>query len=87
MNENEQRDKVIAQLLRDAAAEIRKLRVQKMTLAQYRSHTERLLALFEGGPPQPGYEAGEPDLAYKLDTVADGFEKPEPDPDAGDIPY
>lgn len=69
----------LARILRQAAAEIQRLRRQCDDLAQYRDHTERLLALFEGGPKRQGFGEAEPDLAHMLEVVARGYETEVPE--------
>lgn len=70
--------KLQARLLRDAATEIDKWRLEAQQLYAYKDHTERMLALFEAQPRRsPGDFAGEePDIAYRLRTCAEGFEQP-----------
>lgn len=59
-----------AQLLIEAAIEIDRLRKVNRRLADYHDHTERMLALFEGGPRREVY-GEEPGLAHKLRIEAD----------------
>ncbi len=54
-----------------AVAEIEKLQRENATLRMYRDHTERLLALFEGGPTHfPGMVTGEDDFVHQLQELA-----------------
>lgn len=64
-------------LLRVAAMEIDHLRKVNQRLTEYRDHTERLLALFEGGPRPHKVRGEEEDVAWKLRRMADKIENPE----------
>lgn len=65
-----------ASLLREGAGEIRRLRLRVMSLTQYRDQTERLLALFEGGPRGRDMVSDDVDLAWTLERAAETFEPP-----------
>ena len=58
-------------LMRDAAGEIRRRRTQLHELASYQAHTERMLALFEGGPPPERNQGQSIDVAWELTQAAD----------------
>ena len=83
-----------ANLVRAAAAELDRVRRENKRLRQYHYHTERMLALFEGGPPQTGaglvtVTGGEDDLVHQMNTLAKALEveesldeKEEPNPNS-----
>jgi len=62
-----------AQLLEEAAEEIEQLRLMNGTLKMYRDHTERMLALFEGGPRDKIQQGFSVDVLWKLRQAAEGF--------------
>lgn len=67
---------VQANLLREAAQEIEVLRASMSRLGDYKRHTDRMLALFEGGPDQNVISGESPDMAWRLRTVADSLDRP-----------
>jgi hypothetical protein len=71
----QERDEITAQLLCDAANEITRLRTDVAALQGYKRHTERMLALFEGGPRAESRMGEGEDLAWKLRRVAEEFRK------------
>ncbi len=53
-------------LMEQAIEEIQTLRLANAKLSAYQSHTERLLGLFEGGPPEKGFSTMGEDVAWAL---------------------
>lgn len=64
-----------AELMRQAANEIERLRREVDEANSYRRHTERLLALFEAQTPRFDVMAGEEDIAHSLRRRAVGISK------------
>jgi len=62
-------------LLTRASEEIEGLREQCMRLEQYRAHTERMLALFEGGPRAPQHSGEGEDVAWMLRRMAHTYQE------------
>ena len=60
-----------AGLFRDAINEIHALRRQVGELQGYKNHTERMLAMFEGGPRGQGYGDSpmSDDVTYRLERM------------------
>lgn len=56
--------------LRRAAEEIRSLRSENERLRDYRNHTERMLALFEGGPRFADVGGEGIDVAWEAESLA-----------------
>ena len=87
-----------ANLVREAAAELDRLRRENERLCQYHYHTERMLALFEGGPQvgaglvtggANGVLGGVDALVHQMNTLAKALEveesldeKEEPNPNS-----
>lgn len=66
-----------AALMREAVAEIEWLRGEVKALAAYKQHTERMLALFEGGPRMEGGGEMGPDVVWKLRERLGDMREPE----------
>ncbi len=65
-------------LMLEAAGEIDRLRLRNERLNAYHVHTERLLALFEGGPKYDGGMEMSVDVAQSLRQRAKELDPPEP---------
>ncbi len=63
-------------LIRVAIHEVVRLREEVAQLRQYRDHTERMLALFEGGPHHPPGMSigGQDDFVHQLEQMAKALE-------------